>query len=187
MIYLKWLILAIIDIAMLLLTALPAAVFIPMFTRAQSYGKIEYTWGWIWGTYDNPPQGDEGYVSKRAPFIGATTGLKGYVNRVRWMIRNPLYGLARRMALPYSSTARMEIKGDTEISDKYGRPGWMFARLYESGKLIGFELYVIWPWAETKDVRIRFGWKMTTDKFKEKGFAQFVDTINPFDGYGESK
>lgn len=185
MIYVKWLLFAIVDIVMTLVTAIPAAIIIPIFTREQPYGKPEYTWGWIWGTYDNPPQGDQGFVAKRAPFPGETTGLKGYANRVAWMLRNPLYGLAKRMALKYSCTGELVIKGDPDISDKYKRPGYMFARLYELDRVTGFEYYLVKPWSETKDIRIRIGWKMTTDKFKEKGFAQFVCTANPFDGYGD--
>lgn len=176
----------VLDVLLTIFTVVPAAIIIPMFTRAQEHGKTEYTWGCIWGTYDNPPQGDEGYVAKRSLFLGVTTGFKGYVNRVMWMIRNPLYGLAKRMALPYSETARLVIQGNTDISDKYKIPGTMFARLYEGNKLIGFEFYMVKPWSETRDIRCRLGWKMTTDKFKEKGFAQFVGTCNPFDGYGDN-
>ena len=183
-VYLKWLVLAIIDI--LSLVTLPVAVpLISSFTRAQPYDQAPYTWGWIWGTYDNPPQGDEGYVAKRAYFLGVTTGFKGWLNRMGWMIRNPLYGYAKICGVKYNENNTLVVKGDENISDKYGRPGWMFARLYDpQGKLIAFEFYGVFPYMKTKDVRMRLGWKMTTSKFKEYGFAQLVDTINPFDGYG---
>lgn len=184
MIYLKWFGLFAVDIVMTLFTAIPAALIVPMFTRAQEYGKPAYTWGWLWGTYDNPPQGDEGFVRKRAPFLGSTTGLKGYVNRVFWMMRNPLYGLAMRMALPYNKDANLIIKGNPDISDKYKIPGSYFVRMEVGGKLVGFEFYMVKPWSETKDLRMRLGWKMLTDKFEDRGFAQFVATANPFDGYG---
>lgn len=187
MIYVLWLILAILDYVLLALTWIPAAIIVSIFTRAQEYGKTEYTWGWIWGTYDNPPQGDEGYVKKRAYFPGVTTGFKGYLNRVGWMIRNPLYGWSKILGLPYNKDYTTVVKGNPDISDKYKIPGWMFARLYDKdGDLIGFELYVVIPWfKDKKDLRMRLGWKITTDKFERNGFAHFVDTINPFDGYGD--
>lgn len=184
MIYLRYIGLFLVDILLTIFTVLPAAIIVPLFTREQEYGKPEYTWGWLWGTYDNPPQGDQGYVAKRALFLGATTGIKGYVNRVMWMLRNPLYGLSKRMALKWSDTAVLTVTGNPDISDKYKIPGSMFATLKEGDKLIGFEYYLVKPWSETKDLRVRLGWKMTTEKFKDKGFAQFVGTCNPFDGYG---
>lgn len=186
MIYLKWLLLTLLDWALLLFTGLPAAIIIPIFTRAQPHGQAPYTWGWLWGTYDNPPQGDEGYVKKRCFFPGVTTGFKGYLNRVGWMIRNPLYGYARLSSLKYQAGDTPVIQGDENISDKEKKPGWMFARLYRDSKLVGFEFYWVRPWSETKDLRVRLGWKMTTEKFKQYGFAQLVNTINPFDGYGDS-
>lgn len=185
MIYLRYLALFVVDILLTIFTVLPAAIIVPLFTREQEYGKTEYTWGWLWGTYDNPPQGDQGYCRKRCLFLGVTTGFKGYCNRVMWMLRNPLYGLSKRMALKWSDTAVLTVTGDQHISDKYRVPGKMFATLHDGGKLIGFEFYMVKPWSANKDFRCRLGWKMTTEKYKDKGFAQFVGTINPLDGYGD--
>lgn len=185
MIYIRYVALFVIDILLTILTVLPAAIIVPLFTREQEYGKPEYTWGWLWGTFDNPPQGDQGYVRKRCLFLGATTGVKGYVNRVMWMLRNPLYGLAKLSSIKWSDTATLVVTGNTEISDKYRVPGSMLAKLYEGDKLIGFEFYMVKPWSATRNIRCRLGWKMTTEKFKDRGFAQFVGTCNPFDGYGD--
>lgn len=184
MIYLRWLVLTLADY-LLLLTVPLAAILVPIFTRAQEYGKESYSWGSLWGTFDNPPQGDEGYVRKRSWFPGVTTGFKGYLNRVGWMFRNPLYGYSKLCGLKYNESDKLVVTGNEHISDKYKIPGWMFARLYRDNKLVGFEFYCVKPWSETKDLRARLGWKITTDKFKEKGFAQLVNTINPFDGYGD--
>lgn len=185
MIYLRYLALFTVDILLTILTVLPAALIVPIFTREQEWGKKEYTWGWLWGTYDNPPQGDQGFVRKRCLFPTVTTGFKGYVNRVMWMLRNPLYGLSKRMALKWSDTATLVVTGNPDISDKYRIPGSMMARLYEGKKLIGFEFYMVKPYSANRDIRCRLGWKMTTEKYKDKGFAQFVGTCNPFDGYGD--
>ena len=182
MIYARWLVLAMLD-WLLLLTVPVAAPIIAAFTREQPYGLAPYSWGWIWGTYDNPPQGDEGYVRKRAPFIGVTTGWRGYLNRVMWMVRNTMYGYAKIASLDYRSEDFIRLIGEDGISDKDGKPGWYFARLYRGGKLSGFEFYGVFPYSKTRDLRIRLGWKILTDKFKGSGFAPIVNTFNPFDGY----
>lgn len=186
MIYLTWLGFALFD-WLLWLTVWPAALLISPFTRAQAYGQAPYRWGGWWGTYDNPPQGDQGFVAKRAWFPGETTGFKGWLNRINWMTRNPLYGLARQLSLPYAEGLRLEVRGNPDISDKYAIPGWYFARLYGGdGLLMGFEFYGVFPWSQTRDLRIRLGWKLVTDKYKQQGFAPLVNTFNPLDGYGGS-
>lgn len=183
MIYAKWLVLALLD-WLLLLTVPIAALIISAFTRAQPRHDDGYSWGWIWGTHDNPPQGDEGFVRKRAWFPCVTNGLRGYLNRINWMIRNPLYGYARMAAVKYSPEMQLRYSGNPSISDKYRVPGWYFATLRKSGKLVGFEFYGVFPWSKTRDLRIRLGWKILTDKFQKNGFAPLVNTFNPFDGYG---
>lgn len=184
MIYLKWLVLALLD-WLLLLTVPIAAPIITAFTREGSHLEPEYNWGSIWGTYDNPPQGDEGFVRKRSLFKGVTTGFKGYLNRVHWMIRNPLYGYARKCVLNYDDKQTQILIGEDGISDKDGIPGWYFVRVYNGKKLVGFEFYGVFPYKfwKGRDLRIRLGWKILTEKFKEKGFAPIVNTFNPFDGY----
>lgn len=198
MIYLKWLILALLDWA-LLLTVPFAAVIVPLFTREQPYGKAPYTWGWIWGTHDNPPQGDAGFVRKRSLFPGETTGLKGYVNRVHWMVRNNLYGYAKLASVPYIGGVDVSYIGNPNISDKDMRPGYYFAKAKYAGELLAFEFYCVLPWMSAKeftvfgrtfkfkarDLRCRLGWKIMTDKYERFGFAQLVNTCNPIDGYGD--
>lgn len=185
MIYAKWLALALLD-WLLLLTVPVAAPIIAAIYREQPYGIAPYSWGCIWGTYDNPPQGDQGFVRERAPFPGYTTGWRGYINRVMWMIRNPLYGFARKVAVDYSPTLIITHKGDESISDKYKRPGWYFAKAVNlAGQTVAFELYCVLPWGFGRCLRARLGWKIMTDKFARYGFAQLVNTFNPFDGYGD--
>jgi hypothetical protein len=184
MIYSKWLALCLAD-WLLLLTLPIAAPIVAAFTRAEQFGYDNYSWGWIWGTYDNPPQGDEGFVRKRAPFKGLITGWQGYVNRVAWMIRNPLYGFAKIAGVKYDPQYALEFSGNPDISDKYKISGFYFATLKDNGKLVAFELYAVLPYGFGRCVRARLGWKIMTDKFERYGFGQFVNTFNPFDGYGD--
>lgn len=202
MIYLRWLVLAVLDI-LLLVTVPFAAPLIAAFTREQPYGQAPYTWGGLWGTYDNPPQGDRGFVRERCLFPGAVTGLRGYLNRIHWMVRNNLYGYARKCAIQWVDGCRVQHVGNENISDKYRIPGWYFAiATAPNWRLIGFEFYGVFPWLrdpvevrllkwtlftiQPKDLRMRLGWKIMTDKFKATGFAPLVNTGNPFDGYGEN-
>ena len=184
MIYLKWFVLALVDL-LLLVTVPFAAPVVAALYREQPHDLPSYSWGWLWGTYDNPPQGDEGFVKKRCFFPNITTGFKGYLNRIGWMIRNPVYGYARWCALNYDPAHTQVLIGKDGISDKNGIPGWYFVRVYKAGKLVGFEFYGVFPYSFWKghDLRLRLGWKILTKKFKEKGFAQLVNTANPFDGY----
>lgn len=186
MIFLKWLLLCLIDWLMHI-TLLVAPPTIALFTREMPYDQRPYTWGWLWGTWDNPPQGDQGFVRSHATFPEITTGWKGYVNRVQWMWRNKLYGLAKLMAISYSPTLRLSYVGDPNISDKYKRPGYYFAKLHDGKRLVAFEFYCVLPWSARRNFRCRLGWKFMTDKFSRYGFAQFVNTANPFDGYGKSE
>ena len=185
MVYVKWFLIYLLNI--LLFVTLPIATpLIALFTKEMEYKKDgSYTWGWLWGTYDNPPQGDRGFVTKRAFFPNCTTGWKGYVNRIQWMWRNKLYGLDKYTGIKYSKDYRIEVEGDQTISDKYKRPGSYTVKLFDGNKLIGFEYYLIKPWSETRDIRVRVGWKILTDKFERFGFAPHVGTMNPFDGYGD--
>ncbi|ATW57861.1 hypothetical protein CNR33_00015 [Pseudomonas phage tabernarius] len=183
--YLKWSAYVVVDFV-LTLTIPFVAPFIAAFTSAQPYGSTGYTWGGLYGTYDNPPQGDEGYVAKRSWFPGITTGFKGYLNRIGWMIRNPIYGWSQKVSLPFDPNDILLTNGNPNISDKYKIAGAYHTTYtdHTTGKLIGFEFYVVYPWSETKDIRIRLGWKMTTDKFASTGFAPMVNTLNFLDGYG---
>lgn len=162
-----------------------AALGVSAFTRAMPPEQDLYSWGGMFGTFDNPPQGDRGYIAKHAPFRNVTTGFKGYLNRVMWMIRNPLYGFTKMAGVMYEDTDRMKMRGNPDISDKYKIPGWMLATLRDKdGKLKAFEWYSVTPWAPNRNLRIRMGWKIKTEKMQERGWARHVATLNPFDGYG---
>lgn len=182
--YLKW-ILGTIGKLVLFLTVPIANTLVPLFYKEQTVGLSRYTWGGIWGTFDNPPQGDRGWITKHSPFPNITKGWKGYINRCGWMWRNPLYGYSRMIGIDYKPDYELTITGNPDISDKYKIAGWMWATLHDTrGNLIAFEWYSVTPYLKKKNVRIRLGWKIKTDKMQERGWARHVVTINPFDNYG---
>lgn len=182
----KYICFVLIDIASMIFFYLPAAIIIPLFYRAQEEGKDNYTWGWIFGTFDNPPQGDKRWVERGSFFPGVTTGFRGYLNRVGWMLRNPLYGLAKKLSLWWEDGYRIESEGNPDISDKYRIAGTYKSKLYDQqGKVIAFEYYTIKPWSKTRCLRMRLGWKIKSRKVQETGIMQFVFTVNPLDGLGD--
>lgn len=191
MIYLKYSFLMIADI-LLMPYFLIGPVFLSIFTREGSYyddKDIIYTWGGWLGTWDNPPQGDQGYNENRAFFKGGhTTGWKGYLNRIGWLWRNPGYNFQRKIGVDFPAGRRWSLDwiGNENISDKREIPGYYFAKLKVDGRVIAFEFYLVKPWWFGKCLRIRLGHKMMTDKFKRYGFATFVDTISPLKNYGDS-
>ena len=164
----------------------PAAVIIPLFTRPMPHKLPQgYSWGGWFGTYDNPPQGDEGFIAKRCPFPNVLTGWKGYINRVVWMKRNKLYGLKRKLSYEYTTRTVVSLKGNPDISDKYKIPGYLHVSAREKGKLKAFEFYGVFPYTSSRCVRVRLGWKIKGRKFTKPGdLAPLVFTINPVDGYG---
>lgn len=163
-----------------------AAFIVPAFTRAMPHKLPEgYRWGGWFGTYDNPPQGDEGFISKRAPYPSRLTGWRGYANRVQWMRRNRLYGLKRKLAIDFKFGTVKVLTGNTTVSDKYKVPGALRAECFSAGQPYAFEYYKVWPWGTSRCVRVRLGWKVKGDKFTGEGdFAPLVFTFNPFDTYG---
>lgn len=188
MIYLKWLLATLLDV-LLLPTAYLLAPVIAAFTRPQLDipDKCNYSWGGIYGTYDNPPQGDQGFIRERCFFPQIVTGWRGYLNRCLWMWRNPLYSYQKIVGVKNQPGALVGHIGDASISDKYARPGWYYAELRDCTiELIAFELYCVLPWGFGKCLRVRIGYKIMTDKLERFGFAPLVDTINPVKSYGKS-
>lgn len=176
---------ALILLKILLFITVPfACILVPIFTRPQKPELDNYTWGWWWGTFDNPPQGDRGFIREHSFYPGVTTGLRGYLNRALWMWRNPLYGFAKCAKADYEGSYILSIKGNSAISDKYGVAGWMHASLRnKGGRMKAFEWYSVTPWSKKRCLRIRLGWKIKTDKMQARGWSRLVFTCNPLDGF----
>jgi len=177
---LRWLVFAVID-WILLPVWWVSAPFLSLFT-SKGWPK----WGsWFW-TYDNPPQGDSGWISKRSFFPNTNDKLELYCNRVGWLWRNPGYGFQKAVSIPWQEGHLVTVVGNDRISHKYQREGKYFARCTDKeGRLVAFEFYWIKKYSETRCIRFRIGYKLVTDKFAGKlRFAPLVNTINPWDGWG---
>jgi hypothetical protein len=183
-IYLEWFCKATLTI-LLLPTTYVAAPIISLFTKAEK-DTDTHSWGGWYGTYDNPPQGDRKYV-RSAFYPGETTGFKGYVNRIGWLLRNKLYNLKKKFGKTIKKDSFEVVTiGNENVSDKYKIPGSYFSVYRVKGEPQAFEYYSVFPWSKNKCIRCRLGWKITTDKFDEiNEFAPLVLTFNPIDTYGD--
>ena len=186
MIYFKYLLIVLLDILANISNFIVAPI-LSIFTRAKpDLNEKGEQWGWIYGTWDNPPQGDSKW-QREGWFPYITTGWKGYLNRVGWLYRNPCYGLQKMMGIDYNPNNLIGCKGNENISDKYGIAGSYYAEVRSpAGKVLGFEYYLIKPYGNGKCLRVRLGWKIMTDKFEKYGFAAFVDTITPYKQFGKN-
>lgn len=189
MIYLKWLLFCLTDILLLPVWFIGAFI-VSIWTRpAPDLGPDTEPWGGWFGTYDNPPQGDIPWVTRRSPFPNIITGWKGYYNRVKWLHRNNGYGLNKLMGLTNSPDYFVMCTGNEDITDRDMIPGSYFAVCKDrNGKVLAFEYYVVLPWINYKGFskcwRARLGWKIMSSKFTRYGFAPMVNTANPFKSYG---
>lgn len=184
----KYVAYVVVDLFCMIFLWIPGVIIGSIFTKPGEHGKDLYDWGMfsLWGTFDNPPRGDRRWEERGSFFPGEITGFKGYLNRVGWLLRNPMYGLARKLSLHWQEGYRIETSGDPDISDKYRRPGTFRAKLFDrKGKQIGFEYYTVKPWSKNRCLRVRVGWKIKSSKVQETGIIQFVFTCNPFDGFGD--
>ena len=182
MIIIRYIVSTILYIA-LLPTVYVVVPFLSLFTRPDWDDKEQYRWGWLYGTHDNPPQGDRAWVTKHCPFPNKFSGWKGWVNRVGWLYRNKLYNLKKSLSVRFEANTVKRYWGNPDISDKYKVPGWLFVKCEGSAS---WEWYSVTPYTQNRCIRIRLGWKIKGDKFSKVGdTAQLVFTINFFDGYGK--
>lgn len=186
--YLKYVSLVVLDL-LSLLSSIPVVPILSLFTKAKpDLNERGEPWGWIYGTWDNPPQGDEKW-QREGWFPHITTGFRGYLNRIGWLYRNPCYGFQRLAGIDYARDNVVTHTGNENISDKYKIPGSYLAKVRTAGgDLIAFEYYIVKPWrigSFEKCFRMRIGWKVMTDKYERYGFAALVDTINPIKSYGK--
>lgn len=186
MLYFKYLLLVLLDLVTLL-SSVVAVPILSIFTRPQpDLNEAGEPWGWIYGTWDNPPQGDAKWI-REGWFPGETKGFTGYLNRVGWLYRNPCYGYQRMAGFDWDKANYITYTGDLDISDKYKRPGSYYAEVRSTeGRLLAFEYYLVKPYPNgTSCFRMRLGWKIMTDKYELYGFATLVDTITPWKKYGK--
>jgi hypothetical protein len=144
---------------------------LPAFASAAGY--LPAWLGWF-QTYDNPLDGDTGFKTIHALYLGEQSGWKRYVNRVWWLLRNPGYTFDQQiLGAPITSLDDMTINGDLRIADQY--PAKAGYNTITIGKAWG--LLYIKQISANYCLRIRLGWKLTVyadGKGTVPSNAQFV-------------
>lgn len=181
----RWLFLLIADTAMFL-AAWVLAPILPAFAIGRDHLPRWLAW---FDTPDNPLDGDLGYVMLHAPFKGyGVTGIKRYINRVWWLVRNPGYGFSYTMLGARIDSLPLVVSGDPYVSDSpnltIGRMrGFSGHVLLRSGT--AFEFYLVRQYGQSgRCFRLRLGWKMLgflnePIAWPLGGRAQFVCGIKP--------
>ena len=149
----RWFILFPMSFVVTLIVMLFAPVIV-LFSDAD--GKLPSWLVWA-GTLDNPLDGDSGFQSEHAPFLGAQTGWRRYINRVFWLWRNPAYGFDIRVCgatlVPGDAVGYW---GTLNTSDQ-GTPGCFI------GWCDGYwDFYLVWRYSTNYCFRFRAGWKLQT-------------------------
>lgn len=159
---------------------------LPLFANKEGYLP---KWLWWFQTPDNPLDGDESYLSKpgRAPFTGVTTGLKGYINRVAWLYRNPIYGYGWGITA-FKVQPNYHIKrlaGNKPIEGSLKSNGFYLATLTNTDGSWCWQLYITHHWNEKKCTKLNFGWKIWMADSIPEGvtFPICAYTFNPVQWY----
>jgi hypothetical protein len=162
MIYLKWLLLLPVMIAVTILT-FPLAFILPLFAQYQE-GRLDnntqYGWGWYlpswlnwFQTPDNSLDGDEGWrVNHWQWRFKLPTKLATYVGRIGWLWRNPGYGVGVEFIdspVPVTAT----YTGNKNVNDSPGVEGYCFVK----GAGL-FQLVWVKKISDTKCIYCNFGW-----------------------------
>lgn len=144
---------------------------------------------------DDDLDGDYGWKTKHRWFKNSPkvdTGWRRYLNRVRWLVRNPAYGfdidvLGFTLAGDYFvdginySLESSFVNGYP--SDRPLRPGRLLRTVTNSGRRYWF-FYLVRKWSNKYCLSIKFGWKIW-ETAKAGDECQFVCSINPFASFEE--
>lgn len=183
---LRWLLMLIADLTVFVLAWLLAPI-LPLF----AVGKEQLPdWLSYFSAEDNPLDGDVGYITLHAPFKGYSQhGIKRYINRVWWLVRNPGYGFSYQVLGHRVNSMPRVVSGDPLVSDSvnltvgrmHGLSGHVLVR-----EGWAFEFYLVRQYGSSgRCFRLRLGWKLLgwvnePGQWPIGGKAQFVCGIKPF-------
>ena len=183
---LRWMILLVADLSVFALAWILAPI-LPAFALGDRH-RLPRWLRWF-DTPDNSLDGDYGYIMQHAPFKGYSQhGIKRYINRVWWLVRNPGYGFSYHVLGHRVNSMPRVVSGDPLVSDSvnltvgrmHGLSGHVLVR---EGR--AFELYLVRQYGKSgRCFRLRLGWKLLgwinePASWPLVGKAQFVIGIKP--------
>ena len=151
MIYIQYLLLAIISVPLTVLGIVLAPV-LPLFADNQGWLP---RWLWWLQTPDNSLDGDNGWKTEHWQWrYRLPISLSTYIGRVGWLLRNPAYAFGARYI---NGNDTVTYTGDTAIGDNNtAREGWLF--VHASG-LFQFT-YVKRIFNTNKCIYVNLGWNI---------------------------
>lgn len=154
----------------LLFTALALSLspVLPLFTSADGWLP---RWLWYFQTPDNPLDGDSGFQTEHAPFLGSQVGWRRYINRIAWLLRNPAYGADFSLFgfCPSGDRWSVTCRGDSLVDDTHD--GWYFKTCQGA-----WQFYLAHHWTATCYLRVNIGWKL----WSLPSVCQIVFAVNPW-------
>jgi hypothetical protein len=175
MMYVRWLLLLVLDILATVLSY-PLAPIVVLF--ASDNGWLP-RWLWWFQTPDNSLNGDDGWRNKHLLWrYKLPVPLGRYVGRVGWLWRNSAYGFAIDViGAKTLGTDVLEVRGDLSVHDTL--TGSTFRVLHRNGKPRYFQYYLTKKWSSNRYVRVNIGWKLWQFRAGENVNCQFVCVTNP--------
>lgn len=163
MIYLKWLAIVPVMLAVTVLT-FPLAFVLPFFADYRdglldNATKTGMGWrlpNWLswFSTSDNSLDGDEGWRTEHWQWrFKLPAALATYVGRVGWLWRNPGYGYGAEFLVGEPIVAT--ITGDKDVNDDPGREGWCLVRCQDL-----FQFVWVKRISTAKSIYCVFGWNV---------------------------
>ena len=175
MMYLKYILLVLVDLTVSFLNFFRAPVVV---LAADDSGYLPAWLSWFQTPDDSL---DHDYGDKRFP--GLQTGWRRWYSRVAWLYRNSMYGFAINvLGAKTRATDVLQTRGDVLTSNCPIHSGWLRYDLYRDGKRIHFQFYYVKQWAANRCIRINLGWKLWTFAEGESTPCQLVFSPNPLMG-----
>ena len=140
-------------------------------------------WLWWFQTPGDSLDGSVGWQTEDRTFLIEDAPWKRWVNRWRWLQRNPAYGfdidVLGAKALP---TDVLTITGDPLVSNHADdwHEGTVRYTLMREGKPIYFQTYTVKKWCPWFYRRVNLGWKLWSFADAPTEPMQLVFSPNPF-------
>ncbi|TAM16080.1 MAG: hypothetical protein EPN65_15235 [Pandoraea sp.] len=173
MMYVRWFVLAIVDLLVTCIAIFPLSLFLPFAAIGRPTLPAWLSW---FQTPDNPLDGDEGWRTQHWQWrYRLPAPLATYIGRVGWLVRNPAYGFDMSV-LGFDAGAKVAIatRGPSPLGGALVT-GWYFATAVNLDGTSAWQLYAVKVWGR-KASRVNFGWKL----WQTPGRCQFAMSINPF-------
>ncbi|WP_118181316.1 DUF7338 family protein [Paraburkholderia phosphatilytica] len=176
--YTRWLAFSLANFVVTLLAYLLAPL-LPLFAIGR---PTLPSWLAYFQTPDNPLDGDANFQANVAPFRGAQTGWRQYINRIFWLLRNPAYGFGLTV-IAFQATKGALVarkRGNLDVSGGPTETGYFHADLINPDGSWCWELYIVWCYSKTRALRLNLGWKIWNPT---PCACQFAMTVQPFMSY----